>query len=118
MQTAIINARIFDGEHVINDQSILIEGTHIYSVGGIVPAGTTVIDAHDATLMPGLIDGHVHTDLDGLHDALLFGITTELEMMGHWTSAEREEVAQRDDVADVRSLGMGITPPGGHPAEY
>jgi imidazolonepropionase-like amidohydrolase len=26
--------------------------------------------------MPGLIDSHVHTDIDGLHDALLFGVTT------------------------------------------
>ena len=118
MITAIINARIFDGEHVINDQSILIEGTHIYSVGGIVPAGTTVIDAHGATLMPGLIDSHVHTDLDGLHDALLFGVTTELEMNGHWSSKERKKIAIRDDIADLRSPGMGITPKGGHPTQY
>jgi len=32
--------------------------------------------------------------------------------------AERKEVAERDDVADVRSAGMGLTPPGGHPTEY
>jgi imidazolonepropionase-like amidohydrolase len=118
MITAITHARIFDGERVIDDQTVVIDGARIHAVGGAVPTGATVIDAHGATLMPGLIDAHVHTDLDGLHDALLFGITTELEMMGHWTSEEREEAAQRDDVADVRSPGMGITPPGGHPTEY
>ena len=79
MITAISNARVFDGERVIDDQTVVIDGAHIHSVGGVVPAGATVIDAQGATLMPGLIDAHVHTDLDGLHDALLFGITTELD---------------------------------------
>ncbi|MDR3574388.1 MAG: amidohydrolase family protein [Anaerolineaceae bacterium] len=56
--------------------------------------------------------------MDGLCDALQFGVTTELEMMGHWTAEERQEIAERRDIADVRSPGMGITPPGGHPTEY
>jgi imidazolonepropionase-like amidohydrolase len=116
--TAITRARVFDGEYVIDDQTVVIDGAYIHSVGGVVPAGAIVIDAQGATLLPGLIDAHVHTDLDGLHDALLFGVTTELEMMGHWTPEERKEVAERNDIADVRSPGMGITPPGGHPTEY
>ncbi len=80
--------------------------------------GAIVIDAHGATLLPGLIDAHVHTDFAGLHDALLFGVTTELEMMGRWSVKERKKVAARDDIADVRSPGMGVTPPGGHPSQY
>ncbi len=118
LTTAITNARIFDGERVIAEQTVVIDGEHIHSVGGIVPSGATVIDAHGATLMPGLIDSHVHTDLDGLHDALLFGVTTELEMNGRWSRKERKEIAERDDIADLRSPGMGITPKGGHPAQY
>jgi imidazolonepropionase-like amidohydrolase len=116
--TAITNARVFDGEHVIANQTIVIDGEHLHFSGGVVPVGATVIDAQGATLMPGLIDSHVHTDMDGLHDALLFGVTTELEMMGHWTAQERKEIAERHDLADLRSPGMGITPPGGHPTEY
>jgi imidazolonepropionase-like amidohydrolase len=69
-------------------------------------------------LMPGLIDSHVHTDWDGLHDALLFGVTTELEMNGHWTAKDRKKIAERRDIADLRSPGMGVTPPGGHPTQY
>jgi imidazolonepropionase-like amidohydrolase len=118
MTSAIINARIFDGERVLDDRSVVLKGTGISALGGPVPEGATVVDAAGGTLMPGLIDAHVHTDMDGLRDALLFGVTTELEMMGHWTPAERKDVAERDDVADVRSPGMGITPPGGHPTEY
>jgi len=117
-RTAITHARIFDGESVIDDQIVVIDGAHIHAVGGVVPARATVIDARGATLMPGLIDAHVHTDVDGLHDALLFGVTTELEMMGQWSPKERKKIAERHDVADIRSAGMGVTPPGGHPSEY
>jgi len=118
MITAIKNAHIFDGNNIIDDKLILIEGERILSVGGDIPTGATIIDANNATLMPGLIDSHVHTDIHGLHDALLFGVTTELEMMGKWTSNQRKKIAKRHDVADFRSPGMGVTPPGGHPSQY
>jgi imidazolonepropionase-like amidohydrolase len=118
MVTAIKNANIFDGERIIDEKLILIEGERIISVGGVVPEGATIIDANHATLMPGLIDSHVHTDIGGLHDALLFGVTTELEMNGKWSSNQRKKIAKRHDVADFRSPGMGVTPPGGHPSQY
>jgi len=116
--TAITNARVFDGERVIDAQTVVIDGTHIHSVGGAVPAGATVIAAEGSTLMPGLIDSHVHTDIEGLSDALKFGVTTELDMQGHWPAIKRKEVAERNDIADVRSPGMGITAKGGHPTQY
>jgi imidazolonepropionase-like amidohydrolase len=116
--TAITNARVFDGEQVIDGRTVVIDGAGIAAVGGSVPPGAIVVDAGGGTLMPGLIDSHTHTDLDGLRLALRFGVTTELEMMGHWTPEERRAVDERDDVADLRTAGMGITPPGGHPSEY
>jgi imidazolonepropionase-like amidohydrolase len=116
--TAIINTRIFDGERVIGGQTVVIDGAHISAVGGEVPVGAAIINAQGATLMPGLIDAHVHTDFDGLRDALLFGVTTELEMNGRWSAKQRKEIAERNDIADLRSPGMGITPPGGHPTQY
>jgi imidazolonepropionase-like amidohydrolase len=116
--TAITNAHVFDGERAIDEQIVVLDGAHILAVGGVVPAGATVFDAHGATLMPGLIDSHVHTDMNGLRDALAFGVTTELEMQGHWTAKKRKEIATRHDIADLRSPGMGITPPGGHPSQY
>ncbi len=96
----------------------MIDGAHISAVGGEVPVGAAIINAQGATLMPGLIDAHVHTDFDGLRDALLFGVTTELEMNGRWSAKQRKEIAERNDIADLRSPGMGITPPGGHPTQY
>lgn len=107
--TAVTNARVFDGEQVIGARSVVLDGAGIGAVGGPVPPGASVVDAGGGTLLPGLIDSHVHTDLDGLRLALRFGVTTELEMMGHWTPEERAAIAG-DDVADLRSAGMGITP--------
>ncbi|WP_438496621.1 amidohydrolase family protein [Paenibacillus sp. IHBB 3054] len=118
MITAITNARIFDGENVIRATTVLIEGEQILSVGGEIPAHAITIDAKGGTLLPGLIDAHVHTSVEGLRDALKFGVTTELEMMGGFTKNGREAQLQGiEDIADVRSAGMGVTPPGGHPDE-
>ena len=117
MITAIINAQIFDGQNVIDERSIVIEGNQIRNVGGDLPEGAAIIDAKDGTLMPGLIDSHVHTDMDGLRDALQLGITTELEMNGRRSRRQRKNIAERADIADLRSPGMGISPKGGHPMD-
>ncbi|GHV02755.1 imidazolonepropionase [Campylobacterota bacterium] len=116
--TAIINAKIFDGERVIDDTTVVIKGKNIESVGGEIPEGAAIIDAAGKTLLPGLIDSHTHTDMDGLKDALKFGVTTELEMNGAWSAGERKKVANSSDMADLRSSGMGITSKGGHPSQY
>lgn len=115
--TAITNARIFDGENVIDSKTVVISGNIIISVGGEIPSDATIIDAKGCTLLPGLIDSHVHTSEEGLRDALKFGVTTELEMMGEYTKKGREELKDIQDIADVRSAGMAVTAPGGHPLE-
>jgi Imidazolonepropionase and related amidohydrolases len=116
--TAIINARIFDGEDIIDAQTVIIDGEIITAVGGEIPHEAKIVDAKGCTLMPGLIDAHVHTSEEGLRDALKFGVTTELEMMGGFTKKSREKDLEGiNGIADVRSAGMGVTAPGGHPDE-
>ena len=39
-------------------------------------------------------------------------------MNGHWTPRARKKIAERRDIADLRSPGMGLTPPRGHPTEF
>lgn len=117
MVTAITNARVFDGEKVLESSTVVIDGTRITAVGGEPPATAEIIDARGATLLPGLIDAHAHSSDDALALALRFGITTELEMQGVNTKANRSRITGNDALADVRSAGFGITPPGGHPSE-
>ncbi|MFB8025638.1 MULTISPECIES: amidohydrolase family protein [unclassified Streptomyces] len=115
--TAITHARVFDGEHVLQATTVVVEGARIAAVGGQVPAGAQVVDAGGGTLLPGLFDAHVHTSEPSLALALRFGVTTELEMQGLNTLPNRAHITDNDTVADVRSAGFGITPPGGHPSE-
>ena len=62
---AIRAGRLFDGTGSAHreDQVILIEGDRIVEVGpGLaIPAGATVIDLGEATVLPGLINTHVQS---------------------------------------------------------
>src|ERR1700678_2040431 len=57
-------ARLLDieGGRVIAPGEVLVEGEKIVAAGSSVdhPAGAETIDLGDTTLMPGLIDAHVH----------------------------------------------------------
>src|SRR5881227_2839287 len=65
--TVIRAARLIDGRggSVIAPAVVVVRGNKIESVGGAVPAGAQVIDLGDVTLLPGLIDAHTHTLLQG-----------------------------------------------------
>src|SRR5438477_378757 len=63
---AVKAARMFDAKTGTNltNQVILVTGDRISGVGPSnrirIPAGTKVVDLGSATVLPGLIDGHVH----------------------------------------------------------
>jgi imidazolonepropionase-like amidohydrolase len=62
--TVLKAARLFDGtrDTLVSNAVIVVEGGRIKAIGpGLnAPAGATVIDLGDATLLPGIIDAHVH----------------------------------------------------------
>ncbi len=115
--TAITGARVFDGENTLGVTTVLVADGRIARIGGDAPGGAEIVDGSGATLLPGLIDAHVHTGKDALALALRFGVTTEMEMQGMNTRDNRVHIGEDDGVADVRSCGFAITPPGGHPSE-
>lgn len=62
-------ARLFDGRELVRPAHVLIQGERILAVGDMnVPDGTTVLDFGVATILPGLVDCHVHLADEGLPD--------------------------------------------------
>jgi imidazolonepropionase-like amidohydrolase len=57
-------ARLFDGtsDTIVRNGAIVVQGNRIVAAGANIdiPANAQVIDLGDATLLPGLIDSHVH----------------------------------------------------------
>ena len=71
---AIKAGRMFDAKAgtMLQNQIILIKGDRIVDVGPnvAIPAGARVVDMSNATIMPGLIDRHVHCfQVDGANQA-------------------------------------------------
>src|SRR5262245_28716563 len=120
----IKNVRIFDGSTVIPTGAVIIEGGKIKSVGKTVapPDGAEIIDGTGHTLLPGLIDSHTHAYGAALKQAVMFGVTAELDMFSdHRTAAQmRKEQSEGKaaDRADLFSAGTLVTAPGGHGTEY
>lgn len=116
----IQNVRVFDGERSINRLDVLIKRGRIFRVGrGVRSPFAEKIDGSGKTLLPGLIDSHVHGFPGAAADALRFGVTTEVEM---FSMAGKQALAAQEDQrrtyrptgqADLWSSGVGITPPEG-----
>ncbi|HEY3885433.1 MAG TPA: amidohydrolase family protein, partial [Vicinamibacterales bacterium] len=124
VQFAISNVRVFDGSSVIEHATVVVDHGTIVSVGeSPVPANIDTIDGAGKTLLPGLIDAHTHAFGDALERALVFGVTTELDMFTDPTFAAAKRAQQNapggaPDRADLRSAGMLLTAPHGHGTEY
>src|SRR5207253_1272203 len=81
-QVAIRAGRLFDprsGAHLTN-QVVIVSRDRIVEVGPAdrvtIPAGASVIDLSQATVLPGLIDAHVHVmgGPSGLQYQMLLGV--------------------------------------------
>src|SRR6266853_1417819 len=109
---AIRAGRMFDGKSdaLEKQQIILVEGTRIVQVGPAsevhIPAGTEVLDLTNATVLPGLIDGHTHIfasgpDLDSqmLKESLQY---RELEAL---VNAQRDLYIGFTTLRDLKTLG-------------
>jgi imidazolonepropionase-like amidohydrolase len=118
--TAIVNARVFDGTRLRDWTSVRFADGIITdcAAGPIARDGDEVIDAAGGTILPGLIDSHIHLVPGALAQGLTFGVTTALDMFSQADvmAAAKQQADARPDVADVRSAGIGATAPGGHPS--
>lgn len=121
----IRQVRLFDGERVTDEVDVLVRDGLVRALGhGLqAPKGVPVIDGKGKTLLPGLIDAHVHTyGGSSRQDALRFGVTTEVDLFSDWRQLadarrQRDSLA-RTDAADLYSAGTLVTVAGGHGTEY
>jgi imidazolonepropionase-like amidohydrolase len=118
--TTIMNARVFDGTRSQDWTSVRFADGVITDCSAVSAAreGDEVIDAGGGTVLPGLIDAHVHLVPGALAQSLTFGVTTVLDMFSRpdMVAGAKEQAGSRSDVADVRSSGIGATAPDGHPS--
>ncbi len=106
---AVRAAHVVDTQagRVLQDQIVLISGDRIENVGPArkvaVPAGATVIDLGPATLLPGLIDCHVHLTSDPQHSGYrALGISIPREAL---TGAKNARLTLQAGFTTVRNVG-------------
>ncbi len=115
-----------DTGNVLQPGEILVEGDRIRAVGASVdhPAGAKIVDLGDATLLPGLIDAHVHLflhpgaeDLQTVEESVPWRVilaeqAARADLMAGFT-AERDmgtEGAGSADTAIRNAIDQGLIP--------
>ncbi len=103
----LVNASFWDGvsDELASFDCIEIIGSKITSVGG-EPAGDQIIDCAGLTLIPGLIDAHVHMCLDPeIKDPFAHGKFSDEDLMEHMS--HRAERMLQVGITTARDLGGG-----------
>jgi imidazolonepropionase-like amidohydrolase len=112
-------AKLFDGHRFHAPGCLLVQQGRVAALAERLtpPAGVPVVEARGDTVLPGLIDAHVHVFPGDLQVALRAGVTTEVDMFGDpgLIGSLRQQASSDPGVADLRSAGTGATAPGGHP---
>ncbi|MBC7362163.1 MAG: amidohydrolase family protein [Candidatus Aminicenantes bacterium] len=143
---AVVNANLIDGtgRPPINNAVILIENDRFAAVGVkgsvAIPKEATIIDVRGKTVIPGLIDAHIHVTYPPKQDEFLFineaisafraarmlhlmlgiGVTTIRDVSSyHQVGIEAKKAFKEGLFVGARPIvtGMGITSSGGHGTE-
>ncbi|KIW99287.1 uncharacterized protein Z519_00950 [Cladophialophora bantiana CBS 173.52] len=117
----IKNVRLFDGENIHEDASVLVEDGIIKQVQqDIEKPGVPIFSKPGHTLLPGLIDAHSHPYRESRlsEQAFRFGITTLMDMHNlHDNAVQQKQWAkERKDFPDIKSCHFSATIEGGWPA--
>jgi imidazolonepropionase-like amidohydrolase len=94
---ALRAARLFDGSDLVENPQLVLDGEHVAAVGATVP-GIEVTDLGDVTIMPGLVDPHVHLAFDASADPV-----------GALAARSPDEVRAAMTEAALATLRCGVT---------
>jgi imidazolonepropionase-like amidohydrolase len=123
----LVNGRLIDGTGAepLPDAAVLVEGARILSAGPLVraqiPEGAQVLDAAEATILPGLINAHVHAAYNEstLKAWAAGGVTTVRDLGNGGRRSElfalRDEARAKPACARLVAAGPMVTVPGGYP---
>ncbi|KAH9829064.1 Amidohydrolase family [Teratosphaeria destructans] len=111
----ITDVRIFDGERVLDTGSVLIEHGRIARISPTsIPSHGPTVSAPHHTLLPGLIDAHIHADAANpvaLPQSLRFGVTTVCDMHNEFPNVQklRHQIATEGHCADLKTTSYAAT---------
>jgi imidazolonepropionase-like amidohydrolase len=116
------DVRIFTGEDTIDDGFIIVENGKIKSIGPVSELSPTSLKTYSKpghTLLPGLIDCHIHADMadpQALLQALRFGVTTVCEMHNELSNVRKlKKQSLEPDTASYKTAGQAATIENGWP---
>jgi hypothetical protein len=101
-KVAITNVRVFDGTQILEPSTVVIDGALI----GNDASDAGIVDGQGGTLLPGLIDCHVHLHgPETLSKLASGGVTTALDM-ATWPPSLLSSLRNSKGVTDIRSPGL------------
>ncbi|KAI0596042.1 hydrolase [Biscogniauxia sp. FL1348] len=116
-KTIIRNVLVFDGEDMSGPKTVVIDGPQIASIDDdddddeqhdVASDDATVIDGTGCTLLPGLIDCHVHMrDEAQLASCARFGVTAVCDM-GYTPAAQQAALRAAARRGPTHWLGAGL----------
>jgi imidazolonepropionase-like amidohydrolase len=97
MTFAVRAGRVFDGQDLLGPATVVVTGGRVTAVDGRGPED--VLDlGDDVTLLPGLVDAHVHLAFD-----------CSIDVMAGLAAVDDEELLVRMRAAAARAVAAGVT---------
>jgi imidazolonepropionase-like amidohydrolase/protein-S-isoprenylcysteine O-methyltransferase Ste14 len=112
-----------NGAPAIPGGVVVVRGDRIYAAGPAsdfrIPDGTRVIDANGGTILPGIVNAHIHhgAPAETRRRFFLEGVTTVCDLGSELGEMDAFKEDEYDDEPTARGLRAGpiVTAPGGYP---